>query len=67
MPYDEWMTTRSTILNYILLIYGVFNDTVSSSPIKWQAISANELEKMWTVIIMAQFEVGLLTMPGRTE
>lgn len=34
MPDDEWMTTYSTILNYILLIYGVFNDTVSSSPFK---------------------------------
>ena len=61
------MTTCSTILNYILLIYGVFNDTVSSSPIKWYAISVNELEKMWTQIIMAQFEVEILTVPGGTE
>jgi hypothetical protein len=34
MPYDEWMTTCSTILNYILLIYDVFNDTVRSSSTK---------------------------------
>jgi hypothetical protein len=41
--------------NYLHFIYGFFNDTVSSSPIKWQAISPNELEKMWMEIIMARF------------
>lgn len=67
MPDDEWLTpalqyliTFHSFMVYLMIL-------LIAHPLNGRQLVLMNWKKMWTEIIMTQFEVGLLTVPGRTE
>jgi len=65
MPDDECMTPYSKIITfYSFMVYLMILSV--AQPLNGRQLVSMKWKKMCTEIIMVQFEVGLLTVPGRT-